>query len=77
MIGDPDSGNYGLCDAAKVNNDILVYTIAFKAGDNAEEILQDCATTKEGYYFKASSGDALYEAFSKIAVAITKLRLTQ
>jgi Flp pilus assembly protein TadG len=69
----------GMCDIAKVNNDILVYTIAFQAGSSAETVMRACASGQNGsgFYFPASNGTALNTAFSTIAGAITKLRLTQ
>ncbi len=78
MSGSPknSSTDYGLCDAIKVNNDILVFTIAFQAGDDAEAVMADCATSSN-YYFDADDGDALDAAFETIAGTITKLRLTQ
>ena len=76
MTGRSDNSEHGLCDAAKVQNDILVYTIAFKAGTAAEALMRDCATS-DGYYFNAQDGAALDRAFSKIAATILTLRLTQ
>lgn len=78
MSGSPTNATdeFGICDAAKVGNDILVYTIAFQAGGHAEDVMQDCATNS-GYYFKADDDQELYDAFEKIAGAITTLRLTQ
>ena len=75
MLGE-NASEYGLCDAAKVNNDILIYTIAFKAGTDAENVLRDCATST-AYNFKASNGEALNKAFSTIATSLTTLRMTQ
>ena len=76
MIGDGTDTDFGVCDAAKVNNDILVFTIAFQAGPEAEAVLRDCATS-DGYYFNAQDGAALNQAFTTIATTITTLRLVQ
>ncbi len=78
MSGNPRNSTteYGLCDAIKVNNDILVFTIAFQADDAAKAVMSDCATSSN-YYFDAQNGDALDAAFETIAGTITKLRLTQ
>lgn len=75
------STEYGMCDVAKVNNDILVFTIAFQVAANstAETVMKECASGVDGagYYFPASNAAALTNAFSAIAGQITKLRLTQ
>lgn len=77
MSGTSTETEHGLCDAAKVNNDILVFTIAFQAGSHAESVMRDCATGTSGYYFDADNEDQLFQAFETIATTITKLRLTQ
>lgn len=73
------TSEYGMCDIAKVKNDIIVYTIAFQAGSHAESVMRACAsgTNGAGYYFPANDAAALTNAFSAIAGQITKLRLTQ
>ncbi len=73
------TSEFGMCDIAKVKNDILVFTIAFQAGSTAESVMRECASgvNGAGYYFPASNGTALNNAFSAIAGQITKLRLTQ
>lgn len=76
MTGVNGTTEAGLCDVAKVNNDITVFSIAFSAGADAETVMQDCASDGE-FYFDAQNGEELKEAFSAIAGAITKLRLTQ
>ena len=65
----------GICQAAKVNAEILVYTIAFGAGADTTEMGK--CSSGEGYAFVASDGEELTEAFEAIASSITKLRLTQ
>ena len=76
LNGSTDESDYGVCDAAKVDNDIIVFTIAFSAPAGGETQMRRCATA-DGYYFDADSGAALDEAFRAIAGQITKLRLTQ
>ena len=76
LNGSTDNSDYGVCDAAKVDNDIIVFTIAFSAPSSGETQMRRCATA-DGYYFDADSGAALDEAFRAIAGQITKLRLTQ
>lgn len=73
--GSIDARLRGICDAAKVQNDILVFTIAFEAPLAGEAAMQNCATAA-GYYYDVSGTD-ISEAFSSIAGQITKLRLTQ
>ena len=81
MNGDPDTvadsaGTlYGICDAAKHEGEILVFTIAFSAGSGGEAVMRECASP--GGYYNANSATALNEAFSAIAGKITSLRLTQ
>ncbi|MEM0946154.1 MAG: pilus assembly protein TadG-related protein [Pseudomonadota bacterium] len=65
----------GICDAAKYNGDIRVFTLAFGSGADLTE-MRACATSHDDAYY-ADDGDSLSEAFSAIAGAITQLRLTQ
>lgn len=74
MVG--GSVESGLCDAAKHDNDVIIYTIAFEAGPTARDIMKKCASSPS-HYFNASNGAELKEAFSSIASSITRLRLTQ
>ena len=76
LNGYTDNTQHGICDAARVDNDILVFTIAFEAPSGGETQMRQCATS-EGYYFDANNGTELDEAFQAIAAQITKLRLTQ
>lgn len=64
-----------LCEAARVNNDILIFTIAFSAPQSGRDAMLDCATAP-GYYYNATPED-LDDAFDSIASSITQLRLTQ
>lgn len=77
MSGTDDDMEHGLCDAAKVDNDIIIFTIAFQAGSHAESVMRDCATGTSGYFFDADDDEELFQAFETIATTITKLRLTQ
>ncbi len=73
--GDGTDTVFGICDAAKVNNDILVFTIAFEAPSAGEAAMQSCATVP-GFYYDVAGTD-ITEAFQSIAGQITTLRLTQ
>lgn len=64
-----------LCEAARVNNDILIFTIAFSAPTRGRTAMLNCATAP-GYYYNATP-ENLAKAFDSIAGAITQLRLTQ
>ncbi|MEM6665332.1 MAG: pilus assembly protein [Pseudomonadota bacterium] len=55
---------------------ILVYSVAFKAPSDAEDLLRDCANEK-ARYFETSTGGELIAAFEAIASDIRQLRLTQ
>ncbi|MEO0653601.1 MAG: TadE/TadG family type IV pilus assembly protein [Pseudomonadota bacterium] len=64
-----------LCEAARVNNDILIFTIAFSAPEAGRTAMLNCATAP-GYYYNATP-ESLANAFDSIAASITQLRLTQ
>lgn len=78
-----DVGGYGaantnlknICDTAKENDQIEIFTVAFEAPDTGEAVLQDCAS-KSGNYFDVA-GTQISEAFSSIASQISQLRLTE
>ncbi len=84
LSGSPrnSTSDYGMCDAAKYyppsqdQPDIIVFSIAFSAGDHAENVMRDCATDTS-FFYDANDEAELREAFAAIAGAITKLRLTQ
>ncbi len=72
-----------LCDDMKRtkngNPGIIVYAIAFQAPASAEATLRGCANTdtdETTYYYSASSGQELREAFRAIAASIGNLRIT-
>ena len=55
---------------------IRVYTIAFEmAAGETQRMFENCASTPE-FFFDASNGDALKEAFERIGADLTALRLT-
>ncbi|NNF23600.1 MAG: TadE/TadG family protein [Rhodobacteraceae bacterium] len=64
-----------ICEAARVDNDVLVYTIAFQAPQEGQDAMRDCATA-DGYYYDVSTTN-ISDAFSSIAGSISQLRLTQ
>lgn len=74
MVG--DGVEKGICDAARHQNDILIFTIAFDAPAKGSELMKKCASSPS-HYFDAGNGAELKEAFETIASSITRLRLTQ
>jgi len=64
-----------MCDAIK-NDEVVVYTIAFRV-DHAptRDLLEGCATNS-AHYFDASNNAALIDAFDEIANELGNLRLT-
>ena len=64
----------GICDAAKQNGDISVYTIAFGTGAD-QDVMSACATT--GQFYAPNTPEDLRGTFAAIAASITQLRLTQ
>ena len=78
-----DSGGYStadtrvnsICNTAKANEQIEIFTVAFEAPTDAQTLLANCAS-KPGNYFDVD-GTQISAAFSSIASEISKLRLTQ
>jgi len=65
-----------VCDDVK-DEEIVVYTIAFKVTDpEIRSIMQDCATTA-GHYFNADDGEALTAAFDAIGASLRNLSLSK
>jgi len=60
-----------VCDAAKANG-IRIYTIAFEAPTQGQNLLESCQNA--GYY--AVEGLDINDAFAGIVNSINKLRLT-
>jgi Flp pilus assembly protein TadG len=74
--GQGNSFNQGraLCNAIK-DQDIELYTVAFRAPSDAESFLRGCATGPS-YYFETNTGTALRAAFEAIAQRLRELRLS-
>ncbi len=72
---DADTNLKAICDKAKENAWIEVFTVAFEAPIGGQTVLQDCAS-EVGNYFDVA-GTQISDAFSQIAAEISKLRLTQ
>jgi NACalpha-BTF3-like transcription factor len=65
-----------ICDNVK-DDDIEIYTIAFKVSSHqAEEALEDCASD-EGKAFDANSSAELVGAFREIAAMLAEVHLTK
>lgn len=61
------------------NPGIIIYSIAFQAPASAEATLRNCAnadTASTTYFYSASSGQELRDAFRAIAASITNLRIS-
>lgn len=70
-----------VCNTAKANNRITVFTIAFEAPPEGQTALQNCAVIPEtgqftGRYFEANGGQ-ISTIYQLIASEISRLRLTQ
>ena len=65
-----------LCSEMRTSG-IKIYSIAFAAGSDAEDLMRDCASTAGGrkLYYNASDEDELESAFLEIARDIKGLRL--
>ena len=63
-----------LCRNIK-RRDILLYTVAFQAPNDAETFLRGCASGPD-YYFETSTGSSLRNAFEQIAQRLRSLRLS-
>jgi Flp pilus assembly protein TadG len=63
-----------LCDAAKAEH-IVIYTVAFQAPTQGQEILNYCATSAD-HAFEPENGQELKDAYSMIAKSISDLRIT-
>lgn len=72
--GDSFAHAQQFCDAMKAE-DVLIYTVSFKAPVEGQAVLNYCATSSE-YAFTAESGAELKAAYEAIASDISKLRLT-
>jgi Flp pilus assembly protein TadG len=63
-----------LCDAAKEEG-VVIYTVAFQAPTQGQEILNYCATSAD-HAFSPEDGQQLKDAYSMIAQSISDLRIT-
>ena len=63
-----------LCDAAKAEH-IVIYTVAFQAPSQGQDILNYCATSAD-HAFKPENGQQLKDAYTMIAKSISDLRIT-
>lgn len=73
--GTADDRLEDICDAAKLNDDIVIFAVAFTAPDAGEKAMKNCASGP-GYYFEADNKAELNAAFAAIAGQISVLRLT-
>ncbi len=62
------------CDGMKAEG-IVIYTVAFKAPQAGQDILEYCGSGSE-FSFKASNGQQLEDAYDRIASNISDLRLS-
>ena len=62
------------CDAAKAEH-IVIYTVAFQAPKQGQDILNYCATSAD-HAFKPENGQQLKDAYAMIAKSISDLRIT-
>ena len=76
--GDADVQAENLCDAIKGQN-VIVFSVAFKAPPSAEEMLEGCRSPENGMisqtFFDAANETELREAFKSIAIQLNTLRL--
>lgn len=63
-----------VCDAAH-GNGIVIFTIAFEASTDGEQMMRNCASSASHYFEVA--GSELTDVFEAIAATINKLKLTQ
>ena len=68
-----DTYTLNMCGAAK-DKGIKIYTIAFEAPTDGQDLLKQCASSPAHYYL--TSGSNITHVFSAIANSINKLRLT-
>ncbi len=76
--GIKDARTKAICKAAK-DQQIIVFSIAFEANSDGQDVLKDCASS-DAHYFEVEadgSGIRIDDAFASIASSIRKLRLTQ
>lgn len=72
--GEKDNRLDAVCGAAKTDN-VRVYTIGFEVTKHSEQVMEDCASSKNYAYL--ATGLNITQVFEQIASDISKLRLTQ
>ncbi len=70
-----DTRTRTICTNIK-NKDVKIFSIAFQAGNRAQQLMKDCAT-KDSYYFPATTPQSLTSAFATIAKEISDLRVVK
>ena len=73
--GKADTDLRTICSRARENGWIEIFTVAFEAPTDAENIMRECSGTVGNHFDVA--GTQISAAFAAIAAEITKLRLTQ
>mgnify|MGYP005837966101 CR=1 FL=1 len=63
-----------LCDAVKAEH-VVIYTVAFQAPTQGQDILNYCATSA-AHAFKPENGQQLKHAYTLIDKSISDLRIT-
>jgi Flp pilus assembly protein TadG len=75
-VGDANAVTRQLCENIK-GDDVLLFTVAFEVNDaSIKNLLRSCATAP-AYAFEANNSAQLNDAFEDIAVALSRLRLTE
>lgn len=69
-----DTSTEGLCNMARQNG-VMVFTIAYEATTNGQNLMQACATSESTYFDTDTSG--IQSVFGEIATSLVKLKLTQ
>jgi len=64
-----------ICDNMR-DDGIIVYSVAFNAPQDAEQLLRRCASSDDTY-FEPQNGDQLVATFTQIGAQLTQLRLSQ
>lgn len=73
-LGDSFEQAESMCDAIKDDGEVVIYSVAFQAPDDGQDVLEYCASGPE-YYFAPESGDELVDAYQAIATSISDLRV--
>lgn len=73
--GDSDTQARAVCDAMKDNGRIIIYTVAFEAPSEGQDVLAYCASGPE-FAFTPENGDELTQAYQAIATSISDLRIS-